>query len=94
MSWFALQQLRQQGEQARSELAYRELYLDWSRANYEMEVKADLGDAMVRLSDAQLALTKTDFATELGWEQLRVLLGVELEGVSGMGKEAQGAMSQ
>jgi outer membrane protein TolC len=93
-SWFALQQLRQQGEQARSELAYRELYLDWSRANYEMEVKADLGDAMVRLSDAQLALTKTDFATELGWEQLRVLLGVELEGVSGMGKEAQGAMSQ
>ncbi len=77
--WFALQRLKLQREQASSELDYRELYLDRSRANYEMEVKADLGDAMVRLSDAQLALIKNDFDTALAWETLRALVGVELE---------------
>ncbi|MCW8918634.1 MAG: TolC family protein [Gammaproteobacteria bacterium] len=90
--WLDLQYLMQQREQARSELAYRELYLDWSRANYEMEVKADLGDAMVRLSDAQLALTKTDFDAELAWEQLYTLLGVESKRADEAVGESQGEL--
>jgi len=77
-SWFALKRLTLQREQARSELDYRELYLDRSRAQYEMEVTADLGDAMVRLSDAQLALIRNDFDTALEWERLRTLVGVEM----------------
>jgi outer membrane protein TolC len=77
-SWFAIQQLALQREQAMSELSYRELYLDRSRANYEMEVKADLGDAMVRLSDAQLALVRNDFDMALAWEQLAALVGVDM----------------
>lgn len=88
-SWFELQRLTRQREQATSELDYRELYLDRSRANYEMEVKADLGDAMVRLSDAQLALVKNDFDTALAWEKLRALVGVELNelGLSAQGEQ-------
>lgn len=91
-SWFALQQLVLQREQAKSELNYRELYLDRSRANYEMEVKADLGDAMVRLSDAQLALVKNDFDTALAREQLRVLLGVGLEELAMKSPQPQGKL--
>ncbi len=87
-SWFELQRLALQREEALSELDYRELYLDRSRANYEMEVKADLGDAMVRLSDAQLALVKNDFDMVLAWEQLRALCGVELEQLIGAAQPA------
>ena len=90
-NWFALQRLKLQREQASSELDYRELYLDRSRANYEMEVKADLGDAMVRLSDAQLALIKNDFDTALAWERLRALVGVEL---NALGHSAQGSSNE
>lgn len=89
-SWFELQRLELKGEQAQSELNYRELYLDRSRANYEMEVTADLGDAMVRLSDAQLALIKNDFNTALAWEQLRALVGVEMEQLNEAASHPQG----
>ncbi len=82
--WFALQRLKLQRDQGQSELDFRELYLDRSRANYEMEVKADLGDAMVRLSEAQLALIRNDFDTALAWEKLRALSGVELEQLNAM----------
>jgi outer membrane protein TolC len=91
-SWFALKQLVLQRDQAKSELNYRELYLDRSRANYEMEVKADLGDAMVRLSDAQLALVKNDFDTALAREQLRVLLGVGLDALNKKSPQPQGEL--
>jgi outer membrane protein TolC len=91
-NWLELQYSMQQREQAKSELEYRELYLDRSRANYEMEVKADLGDAMVRLSDAQMALTKANFDTELAWEQLHVLLGVEPKRVGEAVRESQGEL--
>ncbi len=89
-NWFELQRLALRREQATSELDYRELYLDRSRANYEMEVTADLGDAMVRLSDAQLALIKNDFDTALAWEKLRALVGVELERLDEAAMQPQG----
>jgi outer membrane protein TolC len=91
-SWFELKRLAMKREQARSELDYRELYLDRSRANYEMEVKADLGDAMVRLSDAQITLIKNDFDLALAWEQLRALLGVELNKLDETGAQPQGEL--
>jgi len=77
--WFSIRRLMIRRQREESTLAYRELYLDRSRANYEMEVKADLGDAMVRLSEAQLALLKVDFETALAWEHLRSLVGVEMD---------------
>lgn len=89
-SWFELQRLALAREKALAELDFRELYLDRSRANYEMEVKADLGDAMIRLSDAQLALINNDFDTELAWETLRALTGVEMSRLEALATKGQG----
>jgi outer membrane protein TolC len=91
-SWFELQQLVLQRDQAKSELNYRELYLDRSRARYEMEVTADLGDAMVRLSDAQLALIKNNFDTALAREQLSALLGVDLDTLTEKSTQPEGEL--
>lgn len=74
-TWLDVQALRLQRERALSEQRYRDLYLDRSRANYEMEVRSDLGDAMVRLSEAQLGLAEADYRLALAWEQLDILLG-------------------
>ncbi len=73
--WLELQTLKLQRERANSLQDYRELYLDQSRANYEMEFKSDLGDAMVRLSEAQLELAKNDYDFAIAWERLVVLVG-------------------
>ncbi|MFU8837356.1 MAG: TolC family protein [Thiohalomonadaceae bacterium] len=74
-SWLGLQALRLQRGQALSEQRYRDLYLDRSRANYEMEVRSDLGDSMVRLSEAQLAVAEANYRIELAWQELDLLLG-------------------
>ena len=73
--WQELQQLRIQSEEADAQMAYRELYLDRSRANYEMEVSTDLGDAMVLLSEAQLAQAQVKFQMALAWERLSAITG-------------------
>lgn len=73
--WLELQNLRLQQEKANSEQDYRELYLDRSRANYEMEFTADLGDAMVRLSEAQLGLAQVEYRLAITWERLDALIG-------------------
>lgn len=73
--WLELQTLKLRRERANSESDFRELYLDQSRANYEMEFKSDLGDAMVRLSEAQLELAKNNFDYAIAWEQLAALVG-------------------
>lgn len=54
---------------------YRELYLDRSRAIYEMEVKTDLGDAMVRLTEAEITAARTRYETAAAWERLDALAG-------------------
>ncbi|MEF3193885.1 MAG: transporter, partial [Halothiobacillaceae bacterium] len=58
---------------------YRELYLDRSRALYEMEVSTDLGDSMVQMSDARLRSMRTLFALSLAWAELDALLGRPVE---------------
>lgn len=76
--WLNLQTLKLQRERAAKQQDFRELYLDQSRANYEMEFKSDLGDAMVRLSEAQLEFAKNDFDYAIAWEQLALLTGGEM----------------
>lgn len=73
--WLELDTLRIQRDEARAMLDYRDLYLDRSRALYEMEVKTDLGDSMVQLSSARLKQAETDFAIILAWARLDALLG-------------------
>jgi hypothetical protein len=65
----------------RALLDYRDLYLDRSRALYEMEVKTDLGDSMVEVSEARLKFAKVKFNTALTWARLDALIGNEVYAV-------------
>lgn len=73
--WMKLDTLRIKREEMRALTNYRDLYLDRSRALYEMEVKTDLGDSMVKISDARLQTARTNFEITLAWAQMDALLG-------------------
>ncbi|MDH5435715.1 MAG: TolC family protein [Gammaproteobacteria bacterium] len=75
--WLQLDVLRVQREEVNVLIDYRDLYLDRSRALYELEVKTDLGDSMVRFSDARLREAQTRYAIELVWAKLDALSGRE-----------------
>jgi outer membrane protein TolC len=74
-TWSELQTLKIERDRARALSEFRELYLDRSRALYELEVKSDLGDAMTRTSEARLQSKRVEFATALAWARLDALLG-------------------
>lgn len=73
--WLELDSLRARREQRQVEKTYRELYLDRSRALYELEVKANLGDSMVRFTEAERNMAETDYQTAMAWARLNALLG-------------------
>lgn len=54
---------------------YRELYLDRSRALYELEVKTDLGDAMTEVTAAQLDSARAEFEWMMTQARLAALAG-------------------
>ncbi len=70
---FALLEARRQANDVFSD--YRELYMDRSRALYELEVKTDLGDAMTQISESQLRDARQTFQMALLLAQLNHLLG-------------------
>ena len=74
-TWLEITTTRAQLDQATAQLDYRELYLDQSRALYELEVKSDLGDAMVQISEAQRYMAETKFKIAMAWGRLDALLG-------------------
>ncbi len=74
-NYLDLETLRVDADRVLALQDYRDLYLDRSRAIYELEVKTDLGDAMVRLSEAQLDAAKNRFNRALAWERLKALAG-------------------
>jgi len=73
--WLELDALLIQREQMRAQMNYRELYLDRSRALYELEVKTNLGDSMVRVTEAERQAMLTDFNVALAWEKMDALTG-------------------
>lgn len=79
MHWLSIESLAAQKESSNKRYDYSELYLDRARAVYEMEVKSDLGDAMVQLSQASLQAAQTDFEIAMRWEKLSVLTQMTLE---------------
>jgi len=90
-TWQTIQTLVAQREQAYTQADYRDLYLDRSRTLYEMEAKADIGDAMARQTEARLLSLRTEFELALAWAQLDILLGqapMESDSVSDDSKEA------
>ena len=73
--WEEIQVLRASREETQTRTDYRELYLDRSRALYEMEVSTDLGDAMVVSTEARLRQAELDYRLLLNWARLNALRG-------------------
>lgn len=78
-SWLALETLAAERASARAFADYRDLYLDRSRALYEHEVRADLGDAMVQVSESILRSARVDFELALTWARIHGLAGRDPE---------------
>lgn len=81
-AWELLQEiemLRTQREGAKVRSSYRDLYLDRARALYELEQRTDLGDAMIRNTEAAWLAAQIDYRLALAWARLAALLG-ELPG--------------
>lgn len=70
-----LQVLKSAKQQAETENKLRELNLDMSRALYDMEVKADLGNSMTLQSKAILEEERILYCQYLSWAQLNALQG-------------------
>lgn len=73
--WLELDALRVQREAMQAQTDYQELNLDQSRTLYELEVTTDLGDSMVKVTEAEQEALQTDFNIALAWEKLDVLVG-------------------
>ncbi|MDH5325227.1 MAG: TolC family protein [Gammaproteobacteria bacterium] len=77
-TWQLLDELRVLRDHMQKESEFRELYLDRSRALYELEWKTDLGDSMVQVSDARYRLAKVTYDTAIAWARLDALLGKDV----------------
>jgi len=66
-TWLDLQSLQARRQQMRVLNDFRDLNLDRSRALYEMEVTADLGDAMVKTTEAEYLSTQADYKMAEAW---------------------------
>ena len=75
--WQAINQnsLRLAGELINQE--YRDMALDRSRTEYQLEFKADLGDSMVEYSNSRMLAYQARFALEMAWRKLEKLVGSE-----------------
>ena len=73
--WQDVQFLQVSYEQLMAEMDAREIALDKSRALYEMEVKTDLGNSMVNVSEMQFKQAQLEFNLTIAWMKLHWLLG-------------------
>lgn len=75
--WQSIKQndIRLAGELINQE--FRDMYLDKSRAEYELEFKTNLGDAMVQFSNSRMKAYQARFALEMAWRKLEKLVGKE-----------------
>lgn len=88
--WFELDNLNQQRQEMAALRKFRELNLDRSRALYELEVNADLGDAMVLIADVEYLSAQTDYKLMHAWLKLDSLTGqVSLAGSDTTNKPAE-----
>lgn len=70
-----IESLRVERNAAKLRNAWRSLYLDRSRALYELEVRSDLGDALARMTEAQWRAAQVEFQLALAWARLEALTG-------------------
>jgi len=78
-TWLERERLKSDLQAIEVEGDYRDLYLDRSRALYELEVKTDLGDAMTRISDVRLKQARALFGWAMNEARLRAMTGNLLE---------------
>ncbi|HHJ20030.1 MAG TPA: TolC family protein [Gammaproteobacteria bacterium] len=74
-TWQNIQTLTAQLKQAEIRSDYRDLYLDRSRARYDLEINTDFGDAMVQQTAARWFSAKTRYDLALAREKLVELTG-------------------
>jgi outer membrane protein TolC len=77
--YLTLKSLRQTHNALLVELDYRDLYLERARANYEMEIKSDIGHAMINITDAERKLAQNEFNYVITLKQLHYLIGDSYE---------------
>lgn len=65
--------------------AYRDQSLDKARAEYEMELKTNLGSSMAETQYAQLKRRAVEYRLALAWTRLEALLGGERHGLKRVG---------
>ena len=70
-----LKTLKQAHKALVTELDYRDLYLELARANYEMQIKSDIGYAMTNLTDTEWKLAKNEFDYVVTLTKLKQLAG-------------------
>jgi len=75
--WQHIQQLQLEIQGKTVEQAYRDSYLDRSRAEYELEFKTDLGDSMVLYSRSNTERLRALYAYELTYQRLVALVGAD-----------------
>lgn len=78
--YFQLKMLNAEKSQNQVFGDYADLYLDYSRALYENESATDLGDAMVRLSQANYDQITWEFKQALLWSKLDLLMAKPILG--------------
>lgn len=77
--WLKLRTLQQLNKSLVIELDYRDLYLEKARANYEMQIKSDIGFAMTNYTDSEWKLAKNEFDYVITLAKLKQLVGEEHE---------------
>ena len=73
--WLTLNELKQRQKSLTTELDYRELYLERARAEYEMALESDIGDALTQVTNTEYKLAKNQFDFVITFEKLALLTG-------------------
>jgi outer membrane protein TolC len=83
-TWQEIQHLRDvERPAANINVAWRDWSLDRARAEYELELKTNLGTSMAETQAARLRRNAVEYRLALAWERLAGLLGRPLETLAG-----------
>jgi hypothetical protein len=77
--WQQIKVLGTRLQQMKTKADFNELYLDRSRALYDLEVKTDLGDAMVAMSATRYQQAQVEFDLALAWIELDMITNATTE---------------
>lgn len=81
-TWQEIQYLRQVARPAAAVNAtYRDWALERARAEYELELKTNLGNSMAETQAARLRRATVEYRLALAWERLAALLGGPVEAI-------------